>query len=69
MDVVSLLGARLLPFMVLLRSIINNVHVYRLRLLQLWRNGAEMVGHLVAGNGNILAFDAEKKEKRREMVH
>lgn len=45
--------------MVLLWCQVNDVHVNRLRLLQLRRDCAETISHLIAGHGNVLALDAE----------
>lgn len=53
-----LLVARLFPSVVFLRRQIDNVHVDRLRLLQLGRDSAQTVGHLVPGNRDVLALDA-----------
>lgn len=64
MDIVALLGAWLFPSVVFLRRQVNNVHVDGLGLLQLRRNGAETVGHLVSGNGNVFALDARKGAER-----
>lgn len=66
MDQVTSLGAWLFPFLVLLWRQVNDVHVDRLRLLQLRGDRAEAVSNLVAGHGDVLALDAEGERSRGE---
>lgn len=61
MDDVALLVAGLFPLVVLLRCQMDDVNVDRLSLLQLRRNCAEAVRHLITGHGNVLALDAERE--------
>lgn len=60
-DDVALLVAGLFPLVMLLRCQMNDVNVDRLSLLQLRRNRAEAVRHLITGHGNVLALDAKKE--------
>lgn len=58
MDEVALLVTWLFPSVMLLRRQVYNVHVDGLRLLQFRRDRAQAISHFVAGNWNVLAFDA-----------
>lgn len=68
MNHVSRLGAGLFPFVVLLGSQVDYVHVDGLRLLQLGRYRAQAVAHLVADIRDVFAFDAATRgATHREM--
>lgn len=60
-DDVALLVAGLFPLVMLLRGQMDDVNVDRLSLLQLRRNRAEAVRHLITGHRNVLALDAKKE--------
>lgn len=40
----------------------GNHHLHRLKLLILWRDGAHLVGDLVACHRNVLAFDTGERK-------
>ena len=44
-------------------------HLHRLQLLILWRDGAHLVGHLIAGHWHILAFNTAEGKLQLRVNH